>query len=211
MPLQKFVLIDFENIQPSNLEKLKKHDCKIKVFLSTTQSRMPLEMVKSLQVFGEDAEYIQITGSGPNALDFHIAYYLGQMAVEQPKAEFYVISKDTGFDPLMLHIRKAGVSCNRATSVDQVTGVKAAKQKVAKKTAVAEVGESASTIQQRINKVRVNLDKRPNGRPKTLKSLRSTVNALFLKKLAATELDGLMSELEKSGVIVITDGKLSYR
>jgi hypothetical protein len=207
----KFVLIDYENLHPRNLELLKQHNCKIKLFLSSSQARMPLETVKSLQVFGEDVEYIQITGTGPNALDFHIAYYLGRIALQHPDAEFYVLSKDTGFDPLMLHIRHSNVSCNRVTSVEQIIGVKTPKTKTAVKKAVAEVATTdASSTQARIDKVCANLTKRPNARPRTLKSLRSTVHALFLKKLPAPELDALMQELERKGVIAVTDGKLSY-
>jgi hypothetical protein len=206
----KFVLIDYENLHPRNLELLKQYNCKIKLFLSSSQARMPLETVKSLQVFGEDVEYIQITGTGPNALDFHIAYYLGRMALQHPSAEFYVLSKDTGFDPLMLHIRHSKVSCNRVTSVEQIIGVKTPKAKaVAKKAAAVAIPDSDS-IQARIDKVCANLIKRPNARPRTLKSLRSTVHALFLKKLPASELDALMQGLEKRGVIVVTDDKLTY-
>jgi hypothetical protein len=172
---------------------------------------MPLEMVKSLQVFGADAEYIQVTGTGPNALDFHIAYYLGQLILQHPDAEFYVISKDTGFDPLMLHIRHSNVSCNRVTSVDQIIGVKVAKQKaVARKTTIEVASVEVSLMQAQIDKVRANLKKRPNARPNTLKSLQSTVHALFLKKLTQLELGGLMKGLERQGIIVVTDGKLSY-
>jgi hypothetical protein len=210
MHSSKFVLIDYENLHPRNLELLKQFHCKIKLFLSSSQARMPLETVKSLQVFGEDVEYIQITGTGPNALDFHIAYYLGRMALQHPAAEFYVLSKDTGFDPLMLHIRHSNVSCNRVTSVEQIIGVKTPKVKaVAKKAASVAIADSDS-IQARIDKVCANLTKRPNARPRTLKSLRSTVHALFLKKLSASDLDALMQELEKRGVIVVTDNKLAY-
>jgi hypothetical protein len=206
----KFVLIDYENLHPRNLELLKQYKCKIKLFLSSSQARMPLETVKSLQVVGEDVEYIQITGTGSNALDFHIAYYLGRMALQHPSAEFYVLSKDTGFDPLMLHMRHSNISCNRVTSVEQIIGAKAPKAKaVAKKVAAVAINDSDS-IQARIDKVCVNLTKRPNARPRTLKSLRSTVHALFLKKLPASELDALMQEMEKRGVLVVNEGKLSY-
>ena len=56
-----------------------------------------------------------------------------------------------------------------------------------------------------------NLRKRPAGKPRTLKSLRSTVTALFQKKLTAPELDKLMSELETRGAIAVADGKLTYK
>jgi hypothetical protein len=36
---------------------------------------MPISLAKALQVLGKHGEYIEISGSGQNALDFHIAYY----------------------------------------------------------------------------------------------------------------------------------------
>ena len=56
-------------------------------------------MAQTLQNFGADAEYIQIDGHGKNALDFHIAFYIGRLAMESLGAFFHIISGDTGFGP----------------------------------------------------------------------------------------------------------------
>jgi hypothetical protein len=77
-------------------------------------------MVKALQVFGPAVEYVQMLGTGPNALDFHIAYYLGRLSVVQPMARFFVVSKDAGFDPLIQHLNLHGVRCRRVTAISQI-------------------------------------------------------------------------------------------
>jgi hypothetical protein len=82
VPPTNYVLIDFENIQPKNLEILKKHPFNILVFVGENQVRIPFEMASALQEFGKEARYIKISGNGPNALDFHIACYLGQLSSE---------------------------------------------------------------------------------------------------------------------------------
>jgi len=87
-----FVLIDFENVKSQNVGVLSGGPFKIKVFVGTSQTKVPLEMASALQVFGTDAEYLQIDGNGNNALDFHIAYYIGRLAVQHPDAYFHVIS-----------------------------------------------------------------------------------------------------------------------
>jgi len=74
-----FVLVDFENVQPKDVASLSGGPYKIKVFLGTHQAKVPLAMVRALQAFGAHAEYIQITGNGKNAVDFHIAYYIGRL------------------------------------------------------------------------------------------------------------------------------------
>jgi hypothetical protein len=108
-----FVLIDFENVQPKNLNLLSGGPFKIKVFLSANQSKIYLDMACALQQFGPDAEYIKMEGNGSNALDFHIAYYIGRLALENPDAYFHVISKDAGFDPLIKHLKAQKIICYR--------------------------------------------------------------------------------------------------
>ena len=100
-----FVLIDFENVHPKNLELLAKHPFKVYVFVGENQAKIPFDLADSMQLLGKEARYIKITGNGQNALDFHIAYYVGVLAEQEPDASFYIISKDKGFDPLVRHLR----------------------------------------------------------------------------------------------------------
>ncbi len=44
-----YVLIDFENVQPKNLEILAKHSLKIFVFVGKTQTKLPLDLVSETQ------------------------------------------------------------------------------------------------------------------------------------------------------------------
>jgi hypothetical protein len=126
-----FVLVDFENVQPKNMGLLKGGPFKIKVFLGASQAKISLEMAQALQTFGEDAEYIQVVGSGKDALDFHIAYYMGKLAAENPGASFSIISKDTGFDPLIKHLKARQIDCKRSASVADIPQLKAAAPVVA--------------------------------------------------------------------------------
>lgn len=48
-------------------------------------------------------------------------------------------------------------------------------------------------------------------RPRTIKTLGSTIDALFQKQLAAKEIDALVKALEKHELISIEDKKVSYR
>lgn len=49
-------------------------------------------------------------------MDFHIAYYIG-LALEDPCAEFRIISNDKGFDPLIRHLVGHGVRCQRLPDI----------------------------------------------------------------------------------------------
>jgi hypothetical protein len=86
--IQNYVLIDFENIQPNNLELLKNHNFKLIIFVDSNQKKIPFEFVEIIQSFGSNAEYIRIEGNGQNALDFHIAYYIGKFSATDKNAYF---------------------------------------------------------------------------------------------------------------------------
>jgi hypothetical protein len=91
-----YVLVDFENVQPSNLEVLKQHPFKVMVFVGANQTKIPFDLAAAMQALGDAGQYIKIAGTGKNTLDFHIAYYVGELAAKDPNAYFYIISRDTG-------------------------------------------------------------------------------------------------------------------
>jgi hypothetical protein len=190
-----FVLVDSENVQPKNMSLLNGGPFKIKVFLGANQAKISLEIARALQVFGPDAEYIQIDGNGSNALDFHIAYYIGRLAADTPDAYFHVISKDTGFDPLIKHLKTQNILCQRSTSIADIPLVKISNSKSAP---------------EKVDAIIDNLAKRKVSKPRTLKTLRSTIKSLFVNQLADEELEDLLEQLSKRGVINITDSKVNY-
>ncbi len=190
-----FVLVDFENIQPKDIGALNDRPFRIKVFVGAHQAKIPLDMARALQAFGPDAEYIQIDGSGRNALDFHIAYYMGRLAAETPDACFYLISKDTGFDPLIKHLMAQNVLCKRLKSIADIH--------------LPETPNSGP-VSEKIDVVIDNLARRKAARPRTVKTLRSTIKALFGNQLMDGELDKLIEELTQRRAIDIVDGKVHY-
>lgn len=55
-----------------------------------------------------------------------------------------------------------------------------------------------------------NLKQRGNSKPRTLKTLTSTVSSLFPKGLPKAELEALLQKLQKAGKIIITENKVTY-
>ena len=49
-----YVLIDFENVQPKNLELLEGHSFKVLVFVGANQTKVPLKLAKALQAHGKN-------------------------------------------------------------------------------------------------------------------------------------------------------------
>lgn len=191
----EFVLIDFENVQPKNLGAFGRKGVKVKIFLGSNQVKIPVAIAQAMQTLGPDAEYIQIEGNGSNALDFHIAYYIGCLAAEYPTASFHIVSKDTGFDPLIRHLNAKGIACRRTKALSEAAVVKI---------------PNAEPNGQKVEAVIDNLAKRKAAKPRTIKTLRSTIKALFVDQLSDEEVDDLIGELAKIGAVKVSDGKVQY-
>ncbi len=190
-----YVLIDLENVQPASLAGLDAEFFKVLIFVGASQTKIPFELASVAQGLGERAAYIKIAGNGTNALDFHIAYYIGRLAQQDPTAYFHIISKDTGFDPLVQHLKSQKIGATRSKDVSDVPLLKAANSK---------------TLQEKAAVVVCNLKQRGASKPRTVKTLSSTIASLFQKQLPGEELTLLLAELQSSGAITITENKVSY-
>jgi hypothetical protein len=190
-----YVLIDLENVQPRNLELLQKHPFKVFVFCGANQTKLPFDLADAMQLLGENGKYVKISGNGKNALDFHIACYIGELAAKDPGGLFHVISKDTGFDHLIQHL------CDRKIKVNRLVDL-------------AEIPELRMSINtsndEKIATIVKNLEGRGQSRPRKLKTLRNTINSLFTKKLEESELTSLIYELKKLKHIYVAETKVTY-
>lgn len=121
-----FILVDFENVQPDSLVAVAEAKFGVIVFVGASQTKVPFEVADALQQMGESAAYVKISGNGKNALDFHIAFWIGQLSSRFPSAGFHIISKDNGFDPLIAHLKERGISATRKPSISEIPQLKSA-------------------------------------------------------------------------------------
>lgn len=195
MPIN-YVLIDFENVQPKNLEILKNHPFKIFVFVGANQTKVPFDLASVMQNFGDNAQYIKISGNGQNALDFHIAFYIGQLSLQDPEGFFHIISKDTGFDPLVKHLRTKKIRVHREKDLAEIPVLRIS---------------SATNNDEKISAIIKNLAGRGQSRPRKIKTLANTINSLFTQKLKENELNNLIKGLKEQEYIIIKDSNVSYK
>ena len=190
-----YVLVDYESVQPSSIAVLEQECFKVMIFVGEKQAKVGFELAAALQRLGPKAEYVKMAGSGTNALDFHIAFYIGRLSVTEPDAYFHIISKDTGFDPLVAHLKSKKILSARWEDVADIPLVKTA---------------AAKTASDKLEAVLANLRQRGASKPRTVKTLSSTIHALFQKSLSESELASLVKGLEASGVISLSGTKVSY-
>ena len=117
-----YIMIDMENVVPDNLELLDQDWVKVLLFVGKNQTKLPISIVKAVQRLGSRAQYVQMSGTGHNALDFHIAFYIGRIAATDKDAYFHIISNDTGFDPLIAHLKQEHVLADRVTGSTSGSG-----------------------------------------------------------------------------------------
>ena len=190
-----YVLIDFESVQTRSLEQLTHNHFKIIVFVGASQAKLPCELAMSLQRLGSRAEYIKMSGHGSNALDFHIAYYIGRLAAEEPSAYFHIISKDTGFDPLIQHLRSKKILAGRVRTIADIPVVKASNSK---------------SPQERIAVILPKLQQLKAAKPRTVKTLSSTIASLFQNRLSEEEVAFLVQSLANEGHLDVVGTKVTY-
>ncbi|NEX23840.1 hypothetical protein G3480_26915 [Thiorhodococcus mannitoliphagus] len=106
-------LIDYESLQPPDLAGLQGEDVRVLIFVGAQQNRIPFDFANAMQQLGERARYVKISGAGRNALDFHLAFYLGEVVQKDPGGVFRIVSKDGGFDPLIAHLQADEIDVKR--------------------------------------------------------------------------------------------------
>ena len=186
-----YVLIDFENVTPDNLDLLDQEWIRVFLFVGKNQTKLPFPMVKAIQKLGSRAEYVEMTGTGHNALDFHIAFYIGRISATDKDAYFHIVSKDTGFDPLLTHLKQEHIFADRVSKIEAIPALSQA---------------SVMSLEERIGFAKTCLT-RPNvTRPRTRKTLTSHIMSIFHKTLLEDDVAVVVEGLFKCGC-VREDGK----
>ncbi len=116
------LFIDYENVTQVKLSSLQQPNLKIFIFVGCAQVKIPFELVREAHQLGASVEWIGVEGTGPNALDFHIVFYLGQISLRSPTSNYIILSRDRGFDPLIQHLAKLGIACRRIERLELLSG-----------------------------------------------------------------------------------------
>lgn len=190
-----YVLIDFENVQPKNLALLNGHHFKVIVFVGANQTKISFDLAQEIQSLGNNAKYIKICGNGPNALDFHIAFYIGQLVEKDPNSYFHIISKDTGFDPLIKHLKSKKILVQREKELAEIPLLKIS---------------NATSSEEKLQAIVEYLIGRGQSRPRKVKTLTNTISSIFRKTLDDKELASLIELMKKKKLIFVENEKITY-
>lgn len=190
-----YVLIDYESVQPNTLELLHREHVRVMVFVGALQAKISFDVADAMQKMGLNAAYVRISGNGKNALDFHIAYYIGQLAAADPSTFFHIVSKDTGFDPLVAHLKTKKIFCQRSSDVSEIPFVRAA---------------LAQSVDDRVNLILERLSKPGATRPRSLKTLTGMITDMFHGSVPESDVPDLIRAVEATRALTVVEGKVNY-
>jgi NTP pyrophosphatase (non-canonical NTP hydrolase) len=101
-----YVLLDFENVQPTEneLRALVPDASRVWVFHGPHQRQVEQRFAS----FGSNATAVPISKTGKNALDFHLSFYMGYLASRNQASAMVVVANDKGYEPMLEHARSLG-------------------------------------------------------------------------------------------------------
>jgi len=189
---EELLLVDFENVQQVDLSHVDAAT-RVVIFHGASQKSVPIDLVSATQSLGKQVEWVKIEGNGKNALDFHIACYLGRILEKEPGSICVVLSKDKGFDPLLKYLNRHGLTCRRIESMLERVS--------------APIG-AVSPHYKRVLEVLRKSEKK--SRPRKRKTLAQHIASIFQKKLSAVEVEGVIDLLFANKQISEENGAITY-
>lgn len=190
---ERLLLVDFENVQAVDLTALP-GDIRVRLVLGARQTKLPSALAMQAHALGERFAYVPIQGQQPNAVDFCIAFYLGEYLAINPEAECVILSKDKkGFDPLVRHLTaERGYRVRRVDAQKEAFPVRSAKPE----------GDPFARLLELLGK--------DPARPLKRKGLDGKLKSWFAQ-LSADDRGKLLQRLFDEEFVSESDGALTYR
>ncbi len=197
------LLVDYENIGKVDLGAISA-DTTVIFFVGTTQKSVPTELLKSAVKLRERFVQVDIEGQGKNALDFHIAFYLGEIFARHPETSCAILSKDKGFDALIKHLTGRQLAVRRIEQIG-VAQAPIKPKSITRKAATPTPNPILTNALEWLEKMQKN--KRPRKRNGLVAHLHSHCG----KKIPETEIQAFVDWLIADKKLGEENGAITYR
>ena len=138
------------------------------------------------------------------------------MATEDPSGFFHIISKDTGFDPLVQRLKTRKVFSARSPCIEEMPCFTPAQAKPSPSLFEAGSGTSmqqppaAPSFEDLWRQALDHLATTKASKPAKTKTLHSTIHTRLGKELPASTIDVVCSELVKRGYVKVKNSAVTY-
>lgn len=205
-PPLNHVFVDFENVHQIDASVLATKSVKFTILIGAKQTKLDAGLVEKLMEHAASVQLIRLASSGKNALDFTLAYYVGRTVSSNPAAYIHIVSKDTGYDPLVEHLRSRHIHAHRNDSFATLSFC--GTSKAAAVAANAEAPEKKDPLKRVLEQLRKN----QTNRPKKKKTLLSHLKSHLGKDATAAEAAKVFEKLRQAGHLKIGDNDaVTYR
>lgn len=189
------VLIDYENVQPEIEGPIDPEVFRITFLLGALQKHVPTELLLKLQAKGIQAQWIQCPTVRKNALDFLLAFQLGEIVGTSRDVCLHVISKDGDFDPLLEYVHKTRkIPAYRHPNIAGIPALR----------------KMPDSLKERVAEVIAYFKTPTATKPRTQTTFRNLVAKIFRDTLQPNQLDALIAELTQRGHIKENGTKLEH-
>lgn len=205
------VFVDLENVKSIDAAVIGGKHLRLHVFLGPQNKKLDVEVVEKLLENAQAVQLVRIATVGRNALDFVLAYHLGQAVLADPKGYFHIVSKDAGFDALVDLLKSRHVKVKRHEDWNTMTSQSTPKTAAAV-VSPAELPKPA--LPEASQKLLENLRKNLKGRPKKEKTLIAHVMNYTGKDKPDAEAKAVkvVGELKKAKLIAVDGmGAVTYQ
>jgi PIN domain len=120
MPRTQYIFIDYENVCESDLSRVSGKPVRVFMILGTRHKTLPTSLFLFAQDHPEQVRIIQTPVDGRNALDFVLTIELGRMFAADPAGYFHIVSKDTDFESVVLHLKAEQCHVARHKSLTKI-------------------------------------------------------------------------------------------
>jgi hypothetical protein len=199
---ERVLLVDYENVSKVDLGAIPT-GVRVPFFFGAAQKKVSTEFLRDALKLGSLFVPIDIEGQGKNALDFHIAFYLGEYLARDGDTQCVILSKDTGFDPLIGHLKKRGFNVRRTATLG---GAFPSRESAAGKASTP--GGTADEALQRASTWLARLER--NRRPRKRRGLVASLHSHLSKKVPEAQIEQIVDRMVAEGRISESNGVLTY-
>jgi hypothetical protein len=213
------VFVDLENVKTIDTTVLGGKNLTLHLFLGPQNKKLEVDVVEKLMEHSQVVQMIRSPKNGKNALDFVLAYHLGQAVLADPKGYFHIVSKDAGFDALVDLLKSRHVKVKRHADWSTlhfqstpkpeaavVSLAETAKVQATPKPHTAPKAPAKPAFSDGATKLIENLKKLPKPkRPKKEKSLIAHAKPLCGKDVSEASVAKVLQELKKARLITVDD------
>jgi len=191
-PPVNYVFVDYENVHELDLALIGSKTVYFTLLLGALQTKLDAALVEKLIEHAAAVQLVRLSSTRKNALDFTLAYYMGKAVQADPNAYFHIVSKDTGFDPLVEHLGSRHIRARRHNDFTTLTF-----------SATSQV--KAGEPEELLPSVLAHLRKSTTNLPKKKKALVSDLESFCRTSASGAEIDAVIKQLIQKGHVKMGD------